>query len=991
MSLFGNLNANTSQNKPSLFGAPATSSQTPSLFNGLNASKPAQSGLFGTTTSQAPQSSTGLFGLTTTAPSTQPQFTGAFGAATGAQSQPQTTSLFGNTTTAQSTQPQQTTGFGGSLLSGGPQRTQQSDSRSHTAFDGLLEKSRKRARGETGLEDLPSLQLGLGDLRQRLRSLGPSSQDRANSGKAHYLLAGSGVDPSATARELRFFESQTATLEKPASAAVPDTDVESYLANLQTQTTLGMIADGLARSVRDFDAFLDDNVTMEWDAQRKRVYEHFGIKPKDNLAASARGGSFGGAQSELQSGFGRSARRGKGQSLAGSKGPGTPGASTFGRSNLQRSVIGTPAPIGSSQQNLFADVEKKTEATGSNTTAGPADRFVREKQRKFIEKVQSLNVSRLRGEAYPVIQEFADVEAQTNDTHVQHVVNAYKALIEMVGEDPYVKNLSDPQAVKERQFADAYLDETPNSSKAMAVRKRILAGTNRFLEKQFFQEMEALVAKNPREANLGGVPSITSKVRAYVRLRAARKDLAPDNTELQMINDDYAWALIFYLLRSGHIKEATEYVASNSMAFRAIDRNFVTYITDFYNSSDRRLKRELQDRISNEYNQRVHIAPEDSIDPFRMACYKVIGRCGLDDRSLRGLLPSMDDFIWLQFTLAREVNRVDEIATQMYGLEEARAAIKDVVTRNSARADANTSFGIFFYLKVLAGLFEDAIAYLYPFQYVDAVHFAIALDFYGLLRVSDPSAPEGDLLTRSVRGLPQISFGRMLGYYTRDFRAANVGAAVDYLTLICLNKDLPGDSGIQQAALCHEALRELVLESREFATLLGDIRGDGTRIKGSVEERMKLIGLEDTGDFMRTVTIQAASIADDNGRTTDAVLLFHLAEEYDNVIFIINRALSEAVAISIGQDQLQLAPLKPRIDASQEQKQAESLSLTAVDDPVVLARNMLMLYNSNAMVKSKIRKENREACGVLLGMSSAKAKVAEGQWTEALDVSLRAC
>ena len=30
----------------------------------------------------------------------------------------------------------------------------------------------------------------------------------------------------------------------------------------------------------------------------------------------------------------------------------------------------------------------------------------------------------------------------------------------------------------------------------------------------------------------------------------------------------------------------------------------------------------------------------------------------------------------------------------------------------------------------------------------------------------------------------------MLGYYTRDFRAENVEAAVDYITLICLNADL---------------------------------------------------------------------------------------------------------------------------------------------------------------------------------------------------------
>lgn len=232
----------------------------------------------------------------------------------------------------------------------------------------------------------------------------------------------------------------------------------------------------------------------------------------------------------------------------------------------------------------------------------------------------------------------------------------------------------------------------------------------------------------------------------------------------------------------------------------------------------------------------------------------------------------------------------------------------------------------------------------------------------------------------------------MLGYYTRDFRSGNAEAAVDYLAMICLNADLPGATGESQASLCHEALRELVLETREFAQLLGDIYSDGTRIKGAIEQRLKLIGLADQEEFLRTVTIQAASVADDNGRTTDAVLLYHLAEDYDNVIIIINRALSEAIAIDIGQEAFRLQPLKPRtssnIGATQSQQPfaGSSLSLTSVDDPAILARNMISLYNANALYYQKIRPANRDACGILLRLSEAKTKVAAGQWAEALDV-----
>lgn len=236
----------------------------------------------------------------------------------------------------------------------------------------------------------------------------------------------------------------------------------------------------------------------------------------------------------------------------------------------------------------------------------------------------------------------------------------------------------------------------------------------------------------------------------------------------------------------------------------------------------------------------------------------------------------------------------------------------------------------------------------------------------------------------------------MLGYYTRDFRAGNVDAAVDYVALICLNADLPGALGTSQASLCHEALRELVLETREFVQLLGDIRSDGTRLKGAIEKRLKLIHLAGQEEFLQKVTVQAASIANDNGRTSDAVLLYHLAEDYDNVIAIINYALSEAIAVEIGQQEMRLQPLEPRtsnpIAQSQQQQKpstSNSLSLISVEDLAELAGNMIAVYQSNALYYEKISPVNREACSILLQLSEAKSKVLEGQWAEALDVSPR--
>ncbi|KAI5863421.1 NIC-domain-containing protein [Durotheca rogersii] len=990
-SLFGAAaNSNTQQQSsfPSLAGAATTNTQQPQVGSG---------GLFGGASASTQQPFAGLGGTTATN-TQQPQTSSMFGALGGTQ-RPQTQSMFG----APAAQAQPAAGGlglnltqGNSSIPGANQAQAQAQAQAPANtgalaqgnttgyFDSLLSKSKKQVNEQSPLEDLPSLHLGLGDLRQRLRKLGPQANP-IQQDKARYILAASGVEPAVAVKDLNDFEARIGGRAErpPAAAAAADVDVDAYLANLQTKTTLSMIADGLERSARDFDNFLEDNITMEWEAQRKRIYEHFGIKAKDDGVAE---GAVGTPGREAQVGFGRSRRTAK---ASRSTAPGIK-ASTFGRSHLQKSVIGTPSKIGSHQPE-FKDVQDAT--GGSPTALGAAasidDRFLREKQGRLAERVRQLNLARIEQLPYPILHELAAVAGSSGDRHAQQLVDAYHAAMAIVGENPEAETFAGDATSRERQFREDYLDLNDKSPKAIGMRKRILNGANAFLEKKFFREIEGLIAKHPREANLGGRPDVISKIKAYVRLRHARKDLVPDNTELQQVDGEFVWAIVFYLLRSGNIAEAARYVKNQSTTFRSIDRTFASYLLEYVSSPDRRLRRQLQERCHNEYNQRARNAPDNSIDPYRMACYKIVGRCDVSNRNLDGLKTEIEDWIWLQFNLARENDKATEVAAESYGLQDLRASIREIGLKHfpkSPSEDTNGTFGMFFFLQILSGMFEQAIAYLYAFSYVDAIHFAIALEYYGLLRPADPWTTQDSLLSHDTRSRPQLNFGRMLGYYTRDFRAADVASAVDYLTLICLNADLGGEAGRQQAELCHVAIRELVLETREFSKLIGDIRPNGHRIAGLVEERASLIGLREEDDFVKTVTLQAARFADDNGRTTDAVLLYHLAGEYDSVVTIVSRALSEAISLEIGEDPMRLMPVKPRADGKEAEVQPNSsLSLASIDDPIQLATTMMSIYDKDAMFYTKIENPNRMACHILLHMSEIKVLVEAGKWPEALD------
>ena len=884
----------------------------------------------------------------------------------------------------------------------------------------MLERGKKRNNQENGNQtDLPSLQLGLGDIALKVRNLGatgPAAEaPKATDSRSHYLLAASGVSTASALKDLNTFSAQAVPPAPTTTDGVSDTDIDGFVSGLRSQSTIAIIQEGMEQSRRDFYTFLEDTVQMNWDDQRRKIYEHFGLaKPSEDVHDGSN------AQPE-QGSFGRSSRKPRsfGTSLSAS------GKMSFGPSAATRSVLGNSATRSTLKASVFGDGVDKPGA-GTSILALPEDRFQRDKQEKYAEKVKELNQARNQELCYPILHKFSEVEEQAGIDNTAALIDSYKALLSIVGEKSTTERRTSQDAVPERKFRDQYLNERHTSDESIAMRKQIIHGSRACLEHLFMTKVDAAIAKDPKVANLGGVPDPINRLRAYVRVLAYRRELGPEPDHLQQLHDgtttDLLWVLIYHLLRAGLVKEAGKYVASRQKAIRSIDRNFPRYMTQFADSQDHILSNEMRAAISTDYQTKLQAGREDreGSDPYQIACYKIIGRCDLSRRTLEGIRTDEQDWMWLQLILAKEIPKAQETAGESFGLDDLQKTIREIGQRHFLQTQDNPgAVGTFFFMQTLAGMFEPAIAWLYSHDHIAAVHFAIALDYYGLLRTADLSSTDlrkfwynmrkmtfdlFDLVSYNTREQPKLNFGLMVGYYTADFRAAKPEAAADYLILLCLNADLDGEAGRQQAELCYEALRELVLETREFAALLGDIRSDGQRVPGAIEQRLKLIRHknikteEENKEFLKRLTLQAASAADDSGRITDAVLLYHLAEEYDTVITVCNRALSEALSIELGQSPLRLEPLKPRTSLQDGQKQAPSqsdsqtngngttstLSLTAVSDPFTLNKNMYQLYSNGDIIYTLISQANREGALSLQNLAEARAHIEQGQWIAAL-------
>lgn len=87
-------------------------------------------------------------------------------------------------------------------------------------------------------------------------------------------------------------------------------------------------------------------------------------------------------------------------------------------------------------------------------------------------------------------------------------------------------------------------------------------------------------------------------------------------------------------------------------------------------------------------------------------------------------------------------------------------------------------------------------------------------------------------VTDGKTATPSLSFARLLHRYTRLFAQSDAAEALQYLYLICLYADLKGPLGEEQVALAHQYVRELVMETRQYSQLLGDVRNDGTKVVG---------------------------------------------------------------------------------------------------------------------------------------------------------------
>jgi len=769
--------------------------------------------------------------------------------------------------------------------------------------------------------DLGSINLTLNELQRKSTQLSKKPSSDINYTKAHYLLTGSGINANEIESELAAidvrdkssFRQQALELSHAAPASIGDLD--NYISNKKDENILNTIEQSLTLASKDFDNFINSNISIDWKVRRDELRKSIGLTN-----------------------------------------------STTASDKLNSSISWNKSVPGS--YNVLSPLNHKLAELGKNVSS--LKHLTREKFEIHANIIYQLNEARLNKQNFVLAKTMCEANKNQADLKSKQVSDAWRILQVLANED-YAKTN------QEQKFFTLYQNNADNSS----MNNIIIKNSRGYLEKEFYNYISELYSKDDKKSPEFEPANYLNRISYFIHNVIFKNKPELSNKTL-CVNGTPIWASIFYLIRAGLYKEALQLTLSNQEVFNKFDKNFPVYLRKFVENDNHLLPNDINEKLHGEFNQQFQYIINDidnadvGFDAYKYSVYKIIGKCDLSKRALpQSINLSIEDWLWFHFSIINEdqLNNEANLIFENYTLSNLQQKIISLGPKNFNTSSNNPT-----YLKtlVLAGLHELAVQYTFEFiNECDAVHLAIGLNYYGLLRVSSFNNKDDLLIINNNEY--NINFSRLIGSYTRSFKISDPKVACQYLILIAMTDNK------EEVSKCHEALRELILISREFGILLGELnQSNGAKTPGLLERQRELIKLQDIHKFQHEIIEISAIKCQEEGRIFDALLLYQLCEEYDIVVSLINRLLAEILS-STELD-------KPIIKYGNYENDGEEKHHDTIDNNMILlAQHLMKIFNSNSLIVDKISSQSKHTISILLPIIDIRDLFYNKDWQKVLD------
>ncbi|KAJ1941503.1 nuclear pore complex subunit, partial [Linderina macrospora] len=402
-----------------------------------------------------------------------------------------------------------------------------------------------------------------------------------------------------------------------------------------------------------------------------------------------------------------------------------------------------------------------------------------------------------------------------------------------------------------------------------------------YLEKTFAEHIDSVIAQYPREANVGGVPSVHRKIQGYLKVHFARS-YAPEF--LEAFENEAIWAHMYMLYRCGYASELLKYALDLEDVIVESDPGFVAHLKAFINGAEQIRSTTATTNTSLQ-------------DPYKAALYRVIGRGNVPKKATAEVTQTTEDYMWAHLAMVRDSAKLTAAGQPCSTLKSLQELILKFGPGHFDSNGANPL--LYFRVLLLSGLFAHAIDYLVRVdQYqAEAVHVAIALADMGRLSVpgDDPAGTFANFLVEEG-GKTSLDFTKLLVHYARALPPTMADDAAQYLLLLTLKALGTTDAAHdRQNRLCQQAFIHVLYENRQYTHYLGHVNPEGTRVRGYLEKYMPLMGLRNSEEFSQNIITKLADHSRDEGRLTDTVMLYNLAERHSAVLNVLNKQLGEVL------------------------------------------------------------------------------------------------
>lgn len=567
----------------------------------------------------------------------------------------------------------------------------------------------------------------------------------------------------------------------------------------------------------------------------------------------------------------------------------------------------------------------------------------------YLNVVKKLNESRLKGAKLALAKAFAsELKGIDRDLRSDQVLACWEALSIIEREEEGFDHLNLSNSYRAPQ----------GSSNRHQWNKSLISGSRKYLESSFSKFIDTTISHFPRDALLGGKPSNIDRIKTFLHIRMKRG--SPNEIQkMDLIDGTPIWACIFFLFRCGYLREAYHFASQYEFHLLKSEPNFIAYLKAFIETEDNYLTGTLKAQIQSDYSQRLIVGNQD---PFKMTLFKILGRCDMSKKTVPEVITTTQDYIWLQLWLIKDGS---QDSSSQYNLASLQNLVLDFGPKHFNPKNNNPVQ--YFETLLIVGLFEDAVGYLFESSHqLDAIHFAIALSYHGTINaIPTPGSNEWETVVSLKEPVSQattkcLNYFKMISVIAKTFSSSDVIDAVQYYLTLPL-----APHGYN--TICQESIRDAILASGSISAILGDTAADGSHRPGIISRLAPLMSsngignsLEEQRRFMHSLTKSAAIKCEKDDKFIDAVHLYNLSGDYDKVLQIICRKMSQTFS------QAYVSSLHASIYSS--------------------AKSVYQFYTSMEEISTKVQPRSLETCKTLLSLLEFKKFTADSQWRAALQL-----